>query len=68
MIKNKAEYNELAHAADMAEENLSSMRFGSHYMLIQKLKAKHGVVAKDSRDAIRKARQLCDEWLYAQGV
>lgn len=64
MIKNNKEYNELAHMADMAEENMSSMRFGSHYMLIQKLKSKHGVTASDSRDAIRKARRLCDQYLY----
>ena len=68
MIRTNAEYNELAHMADMAEENMTSMRFGSHYLLIPKLKSKHGVVARDRRDAIRKARKLCDEYLYAKGI
>lgn len=67
-ITSQQQYNDLAHMADMAEENMSSMRFGSHYALIQKLKAQHGMIAKDRRDAIKKARQLCDEWLYAQNI
>ncbi len=65
MITTQQEYNDLALAADMAEENLSSLRFGSHYLLMKNLR-KHGVLATDRLDAIRQARKLCDEWLFAK--
>jgi hypothetical protein len=66
VIKNQAQYKELAHMADMAEENLSSMRFGSHAFLMQKLRTEHGLRITDRLQAIREARRLCDEYLYAQ--
>jgi hypothetical protein len=63
-ISSMTEYDDLAQAADVAEDALGSMRFGSHWLLIQKLK-KYGVHANDSRAAIKAARKLCDEFMQA---
>lgn len=51
-ISSMAEYDDLAQAADVAEDALGSMRFGSHWLLIQKLKH-YGVYTTDSKQAIK---------------
>jgi hypothetical protein len=63
-ISGMAEYDDLARAADVAEDALGSMRFGSHWLLIQKLK-QYGVYTTDSKQAIKAARRLCDEFMQA---
>lgn len=63
-ISSMAEYDDLAQAADVAEDALGSMRFGSHWLLIQKLKH-YGVYTTDSKQAIKAARRLCDEFMQA---
>ena len=63
-ISNLEEYSDLALAADVAEDALGSLRFGSHWLLIQKLR-KYGVYTEDSRRAIREARRLCNEFMQA---
>lgn len=59
---------ELSYRADMAEENLSSSRFGEHARLMEILRREHGIRVRDSRAAIKEARRLCDEFLFAQEV
>jgi predicted transcriptional regulator len=56
---------ELSHRADMAEENLSSSRFGEHARLMEILQREHGIRVRDRRAAIKEARRLCDEFLFA---
>jgi hypothetical protein len=68
MIHTQEQYNKLAVMADTAEECLSSLKFGSHWLLRNILRQEHGVIATDSASAIRLARQLCDEWLFAETV
>jgi hypothetical protein len=63
-ISSMTEYNDLAQAADVAEDALGSLRFGSHWLLIQKLK-KYGVHTTDSKQAIKAARRLCNEFMQA---
>lgn len=65
MIKNTKQYQELASMVEMAEENLGTLRYGAHYFLKQYLKKNFGLVTGDSRDTIRKARRLMDEFMTA---
>lgn len=65
MIKSLAQYNELATMADVAEESLGTLRYGSHYALIMYLKQSHGLNVRDSKLAIKEARRLCDEFMTA---
>jgi hypothetical protein len=65
MIKTIEEYNELATLADTAEECLESLRFGSHWILMGTLSQKYGIRTFDRREAIKKARQLCNEFITA---
>lgn len=64
-IKNLEEFHELATMADVAEETLTSLRFGNHWLLKAKLKSKHGLSTDTREDAIRQARRLCDEFITA---
>jgi predicted transcriptional regulator len=57
---------ELSCRADQAEENMSSSRFGEHARLMEILRREHGIRVRDRREAIKAARRLCDEFLYAQ--
>ena len=59
------EFYELATATDTAEECLESLRFGSHYALKLLLKSKYGIVGGSRKDTIKKARQLCNEFITA---
>lgn len=62
MIESDDEWHELSRMADTAEECLTSLRFGSHWLLKQKLR-KHGI-SNSSREAdIKSAKKLCDEYL-----
>ena len=62
MIDTDDEWQELSRMADTAEDCLTSLRFGSHWLLKQKL-AKHGI-SNSSREAdIKSARKLCDAYL-----
>jgi thiamine monophosphate synthase len=63
-IRTIEEYSDLAQAADVAEDALGSLRFGSHWLLIQKLSG-YGVHVTDSKAAIKAARRLCDEFMQA---
>jgi hypothetical protein len=65
MIKNVKQYQELSSLVEMAEENLSTLRFGAHYFLKMYLKKHFGLVTGDSRDTIKKARKLMDEFMTA---
>jgi len=65
MIKDLAEYDELASMADNAEENLGKMRFGSHWLLRIKIKQRFGVDVPDREQAIKFIRRLCDEFMAA---
>ena len=67
MIQSLKDYQELASMADTAQECIESLRFGSHYLLIKKLKEEYGIVT-DRMGAIKKARQLCDEFIQAQTI
>jgi hypothetical protein len=68
MIKDLAEYDELATMADVAEENLGKMRFGSHWLLRIKIKQRFGVDVSDREQAIKFIRRLCDEFITAFNV
>lgn len=64
MITSLQEYSKLSHMADVAEEALNSMRFGSHFMLKLELK-KHGAQTSTREGDIKAARRLCDEFMTA---
>lgn len=64
MLKSIDEYAKLAHMADVAEEALGTMRFGSHYALKLEL-AKHGIFTSSREGDIKAARRLCDEFMTA---
>jgi len=68
MIQSFAEYDEFASMADTAEENLSKMRFGSHWLLRVKIKQRFNVDICGREEAIKFARRLCDEFITAQAV
>ena len=53
--------------AETAQESLSSMTFGSHWLLKLKL-AEYGIITSTREDAIKKARQLCDEFIAQIGA
>jgi hypothetical protein len=67
-IKTLEQYMELARRADSAEANLSSSRFGEHWILIGILGRDHGIRVSDSIEAIKVARRLCSEWILAAQV
>lgn len=50
--------------ADVAEECLTSLRFGSHWLLKIKL-MNHGINAMTREDGIKQARKLCAEFMTA---
>jgi hypothetical protein len=50
--------------ADVAEEALGSMRFGSHYALKLEL-SRHGIITSSREGDIKAARRLCDEFMTA---
>jgi predicted transcriptional regulator len=64
-ITSARQCQELSHRADMAEENMSSSRFGEHARLMEILRREHGIRVRDRREAIKVARRLCDEFLFA---
>jgi predicted transcriptional regulator len=65
-VTNAKQCQELSYRADQAEENLSSSRFGEHARLMEILRREHGIRVRDRREAIKAARRLCDEFLFAQ--
>jgi hypothetical protein len=65
MIKNLPDYNELAMRADVAEECLGTLRYGSHYELARLLREKYGIITRDNLLAIKAARRLCNEFMTA---
>ena len=50
--------------ADVAEEALSSLRFGSHYALKLEL-SRYGISTSSREGDIKAARRLCDEFMTA---
>jgi hypothetical protein len=67
MITTIDECQELATMADTAEECLQSLRFGSHWLLKQRL-ARYGVFTASREADIKAARRLCDEFIAALEV
>lgn len=67
MITSMEEYDRLAHMADVAEEALTSLRFGSHFALQLELR-KHGANTRTREGDIKAARRLCDEFMSAYQV
>lgn len=65
MIESIEEYDKLATMADEAEGSLMSLRFGNHWLLRIYPKQKHGFDIPGREEAIKKARQLCDEFWTA---
>jgi hypothetical protein len=65
MITSAKQAQELSHRADMALENMSTSRFGEHAFLMRILLKDHGIRVSDRKEAIRVARQLVDEYLFA---
>ena len=65
-VKTAKQCQELSYRADQAEENMTTTRFGEHARLMEILEREHGIRVRDRREAIKVARRLCDEYLYAQ--
>ena len=68
MIKNLADFHELSILAEHAADALETLSFGSHAQLKRLLREKYGIVALTREIDINKARQLCDEYITANGA
>jgi len=67
MIESLDEYAKLAQLADVAEEALGSMRFGSHFALNLELR-KYGANTRTREGDIKAARRICDEFMMAYQI